>query len=285
MLHVEPNGQACGAVVRGVDFKEPQSAETIAAVRAAWLRHHVLIFPDQALADDQLERFAEYFGPIGHDPYIQAMPGKKRIAAIQRRADETGKIFADVWHSDWSFQQTPPSGTCLLGITIPDEGGDTLFSNQHLAWRETPDAMKTKFGKLIALHSAGDAYNNSGKYAKDRKNSSMAIVTSDSANAVEKHPLVQAHPESGLEGIRGGIYVRGFDGLDPAESKALVDEVYEWQGRPEFVYRHKWEPGMLVIWDNRSVLHKATGGFEGKARLLHRLTIADDAAYHARLAA
>lgn len=285
MLHVEPTGEACGAVVQGIDFRKPQGKETISNVREIWLEHHVLIFPNQHLEDDQLERFAGYFGPIGHDPFIAAMDGKKRIAAIQRSADETGKIFADIWHSDWSFKEVPPAATCLLGVEIPTVGGDTLFSNQHKAWDEMPQDMKDRYAGLVSIHSARQGYGDKGYYAQEGNKGSMKIITSKSANAVQRHPLVQKHAESGKLGLRGGRYLKSFEGLPEAESQKLVDELYEWQGRPEFVYRHKWEKGMLVLWDNRSVLHKATGGFEGQARLLHRLTIADDQSFHLRRAA
>ena len=280
MLTIEPTGQACGAVVTGIDLRQRQDRETLSELRAAWLEHHVLVFPEQKLDDDQLEGFAESIGPIGDDPFIKAMEGKKRIAAIQRRADETGRIFADVWHSDWSFQETPPAGTCLLSIVVPPVGGDTLFSNQHKALEAMPDDMRDRFEGQTALHSARSAYGDDGYYSDADNKGSMAITTSETARDIRRHPLVRRHPESGRAGIFGGAYVVGFDGVEQAESQEMVKELYRWQGRPEFTYTHQWQPDMLVLWDNRSVLHKATGGFEGHDRLLHRLTIADDSSYY-----
>ncbi len=280
MLTIEPTGQACGAVVTGIDLRQRQDRETLSELRAAWLEHHVLVFPEQKLDDDQLEGFAESVGPIGDDPFIKAMEGKKRIAAIQRRADETGRIFADVWHSDWSFQETPPAGTCLLSIVVPPVGGDTLFSNQHKALEAMPDDMRKRFEDQTALHSARSAYGDDGYYSDEDNKGSMAITTSETARDIRRHPLVRRHPESGRAGIFGGAYVVGFDGVEQAESQEMVKELYRWQGRPEFTYTHQWQPDMLVLWDNRSVLHKATGGFEGHDRLLHRLTIADDSSYY-----
>lgn len=280
MFSVESTGQACGAFVTGIDLRQQEDPDTIADLRAAWLEHHVLIFPDQELDDAQLEAFAESIGPIGDDPFIEAMEGKKRIAAIQRRADETGRIFADVWHSDWSFQETPPAGTCLLSITVPPVGGDTLFSNQHKALDDMPADMRQRFEGRTALHSARSAYGDDGFYSEEGNKGSMAIVTSETARDIRRHPLVRRHPESGRAGLFGGAYVIGFDGVEEAESQELVKELYQWQSRPEFTYTHEWQPDMLVLWDNRSVLHKATGGYEGHDRLLHRLTIADDRSFH-----
>ena len=114
-IDVQPSDQACGATVRGLDLTEPLSAYQVAAVRSAWLEHHVLAFPDQAMTDDDLERFTLAFGPFGDDPFIAPIPGRTHVIEIRRNADETAPLFAENWHSDWSFQATPPAGTCLFG--------------------------------------------------------------------------------------------------------------------------------------------------------------------------
>ena len=267
---------ACGVVVHGVDFSKPVDPATIAELREVWLRKHILVLPDQKLEPADFERFAEYFGAIGDDPYIAPVPGQQRIAAIERRADETGKVFADSWHSDWSFMTTPPAGTCLYGIVIPPHGGDTFFADEHLALAALPKALRAKIEGKIGLHSAKAAYATDGKYADDKFDGAMRIVTSDDAGAVQGHPLIRAHPETGELGLFVGSYVFAIEGMDAAESAETVAELREWVGRPEFHYQHKWEAGTIVLWDNRSVLHKASGGFEGHHRLLHRLTISDD---------
>jgi len=285
MIQVEPTQQSCGAFVTGVNLTKPMNTATVAAIRAAWLDHHVLIFPDQPMSREDLVRFVETVGPIGDDPYIAPMDGHDKIAAVQRRADERGKLFADAWHSDWSFQVRPPSGTCLLGITIPPRGGDTLFSNQHLALERMGEALRAKLEGKTAVHCAAGAYADDGKYADGNYDGAMDIRTSDSAHARQGHPLIRAHPETGRSGLFTGSYAIGFEGVDAEEGRALIGEVRQWQDRAEFVYRHEWQPDMLVMWDNRSVLHQATGGFEGYDRLLHRLTIADDAGYYLPTAA
>jgi taurine dioxygenase len=133
MIDITPSGQSCGATVTGVDLSQPISAHLVAELRAAWLEHHVLAFPGQHLSDDDLERYTIAFGGFGDDPFIAPIAGRKHIIAVERRADETSPLFAENWHSDWSFQARPPAGTCLYGITIPPHGGDTLFANQHKA--------------------------------------------------------------------------------------------------------------------------------------------------------
>lgn len=276
MIRVEPSGQACGASVTGVDLSKPFSPDFAAETRAHWLKHHVLAFPDQRMSDDDLERFTLAFGGFGNDPFIAPIPGRSHIIAVLRKADETSPLFAENWHSDWSFQARPPAGTCLYGIAIPPIGGDTLFANQHAALDAMPSALRKRLEGKMAIHSAKRAYAPEGSYGeKDKAKRSMDIRPSRDAEAIQLHPLIRRHPETGREGIFSCFgYIIGIEGMPESESTPLLLELYQWQSREEFQYRHKWRPGMLLMWDNRSVLHAATGGYAGHERLLHRTTIA-----------
>lgn len=278
-LTITPNGQACGAVVTGLDLSQPLTAETIATLRAAWLKHHVLSFPAQMMSDTDLERFSLYFGDFGNDPYFESIEGHPHIAAIERCADEKTPIFASVWHTDWSFQNPPPIATCLYGITIPPHGGDTLFANQHMAHDEMPADLRKRVEGLTAIHSAEVAYAPEGVYANTKENEagrSMKIIVSEEARAKQEHPFIRNHTETGRPALFGAMgYIQGFVGMEPSQSASLLNELYQYQGSNAFTYRLKWEPDMLVMWDNRSVLHMATGGFDGYDRLLHRTTIAE----------
>jgi taurine dioxygenase len=276
MVRVEATSEACGASVTGIDLTTVLDPGDAAVIRAAWLKHHVLAFPDQHLNDDDLERFTLAFGGFGDDPFIAPIPGRRHVIAVQRRAEETSPLFAENWHSDWSFQARPPAGTCLYGITIPPVGGDTLFANQHLALAAMPAAMRKPLEGRLAIHSARRAYAPEGAYGeKDRAERSMDIRPSREADAVQLHPLIRRHPETGREGLFSCFgYIIGIEGMPEAESTPLLLELYQWQSRPEFQYRHRWRAHMLLMWDNRSVLHAATGGYAGHARLLHRTTIA-----------
>lgn len=275
-ITVEPSGQSCGARVTGVDLSQPLGPAVVAQLRAAWLEHLVLAFPGQHLDDDDLERFTLCFGPFGDDPYIRPIPGREHVIAVRRRADETAPLFAESWHSDWSFQANPPAGTCLLGITIPTEGGDTLFADQRAALAAMPAALRSRLEGRLAVHSAAVSYAPNGLYgaADQQAGRSMDIISSEAARETWRHPIIRRHPETGREGLFGCAgYVTAIDGLPEEESRELLAAWFQWQTRPEFVYRHRWEPGMLVLWDNRSLLHRATGGYEGQERLLHRTTI------------
>lgn len=273
-LDITPSGQACGATVRGVDLSKPLAMEAVAAIRAAWLEHHVLAFPDQKLTDEQLEDFTLHFGPFGEDPFIAPIPGHPHIIAVKRAANETSPIFAESWHSDWSFQARPPQGTCLYGKTIPPVGGDTLFTNQYLALEQMPADLRRRIEGKRAIHSAKNAYAPTGMYGKGDTGRSMDIRPSEDAQATQSHPIIKAHPETGRQSLFGCAgYIVGIEGMDQQEGWDLITEIYRWQTRPEFQYRHKWSPDMLVMWDNRCTLHMATGGYAGHDRLLHRTTI------------
>ena len=275
-LEIAPSGEACGAVVRGVDLTQPLAKETVDEIRSAWLDHLVLVFPDQEMSDEDLERFTLYFGPFGDDPFIAPIDGHEHIIAVQRAADETAPIFAESWHTDWSFQESPPSGTCLFGITIPPSGGDTLFSNQYLALEHMPSELRSRLEGRKAVHSARNAYAPDGMYGEaDKENGrSMTIIASSDAEATQTHDVIRTHPETGQETLFGAAgYITGFEDMTDDEGWALLTELYRWQTRQEFQYRHKWRENMLVMCDNRCLLHMATGGYPGHARLLHRTTI------------
>lgn len=274
-LTVTPSGQSCGATVTGVDLSGELTEQLIADIRAAWLQHKVLALAGQQMDDDALERFTIAMGGFGEDPFFAPIKGRQNIAAILREADETSPLFAENWHSDWSFLAQPPSGTCLLAVDIPPTGGDTLFANQIAAFNAlTPERQEFLRG-LTAIHSAQLAYAPDGSYGEKDTGRSMDIRPDESARATQTHPLVQRHPETDEEALYSTLgYIIGIEGMDQADAIALLSELAQWQSRDEFVYRHRWEPDMLVIWDNRSVLHKATGGYEGHRRELHRTTIA-----------
>ncbi len=274
LLEITPSGQSCGASIRGVDLSKRLSGTVVADIRAAWLTHFVLAFPDQKLSDDDLERFTLYFGPFGEDPFIAPIPGRKHVIAVARAASETGPIFAEAWHTDWSFQKTPPAGTCLYGITIPPTGGDTLFASQAMALEKMPADLRARIEGKRAIHSARAGYAKAGAYGENDQGRAMDIRPSDEAMATQTHSFIRAHPETGRQTLYGCAgYIIGVEGMEATEGMTLLGDLYRWQTQHEFQYRHRWSPNMLVMWDNRSVLHMATGGYSGHERLLHRTTI------------
>lgn len=274
-MKIIPSGQACGASIVGIDLTKSLGNDQVSSIRAAWLEYHILSFPNQAMSDDDLERFTQYFGNFGVDPFFKPIAGRTNIAAIRRDANEKSPLFAENWHSDWSFQANPPAGTCLLGLTIPPVGGNTLFANQHAAYDAMPADMREYWQDKIAIHSAQLAYAPTGAYGDNDAGRSMDIVPDESAFETQEHPIIRAHPETGRLGLFSCFgYIIAIKDVPQSEAQSKLMELYIWQSKEEFIYSHKWDADMLIMWDNRSLLHCATGGYEGHDRLLHRTTIA-----------
>ena len=275
-IHITPQSAPCGALIRGVDLTRDLDPSAVAEIRAAWLAHQVIAFPDQRLEIADIERFASYLGPNGEDPYIAAIPGHPHVVQVKRDADEKTPLFAESWHSDWSFLPQPPAATVLYGNVIPPVGGDTLFSNQYAAWDALSASMKTLLQDRQGIHSARRGYSPQGAYGERDVGRSMAIRYGDSAMKTQLHPLGRGHTETGRTALFVSPgYTIGIEGMPEDEAQQVLLELYAHQSKPEFVYRHRWSAGMLVMWDNRCLIHAATGGYEGHPRLLHRVTVAD----------
>jgi taurine dioxygenase len=275
-LRVEPSGVGCGALIHGVDLSQPHSPAEINLIRGAWLKHQVIGICDQDLEISDLERFAAALGPDGDDPFIASIAGHPRVVEVRREADETTPVFAEAWHSDWSFLEASPAGTLLYGKVIPPVGGDTLFANQYAAYEALSEAMKARIAQLQGIHSARRSYSPGGVYGERDQGRSMAIRYSERAMATQLHPVVRRHLETGRPALFVNMgYTIGIDGLSEAHSTALLTELFAHQTQPEFVYRHRWSPGLLTLWDNRCLLHTATGGYQGHQRLLWRITIGE----------
>lgn len=277
-LSVESTGKACGAVVSGIDVSRELTSDLVAELRAHWVEHKLLVFPEQKLSPDQLVQFTQCFGEIGEDPFFGHIDEHDQVAAIQRNADETTPIFAEIFHSDWSFLEVPPAGTVLYGVTIPPIGGNTLFANQVAAYERLPSHLRDKADQLTAVHSAALGYSPTGVYGDSDQSQgrSMKILPSERALEQREHPWVRTHRETGCKALFSSpAYIQGFVGLAKEESDALMMEFYAHQVAEEVIYSHRWEKDMLVLWDNRSLLHAATGGYDGYDRLLHRTTLAD----------
>ena len=277
-MHIEPvrADSPCGALIHGVDLAQALSSAQVAGIRSAWLAHQVIAFPGQKLAIEDLERFAFCIGPRGEDPYIAGLPGHPHVVEVKREADEQSKLFAETWHSDWSFLPSPPAGTVLYGEVIPPLGGDTLFADQYAAWDALPQALRAVVEGKQAVHSARGGYSRDGLYGERDKGRSMAILFGDSALKTRPHPLVRTHPETGRKAlfVNAG-YTIGIEGMPAAEAGDVLRQLFKHQVEERFVYRHHWSQGMLTLWDNRCLLHAATGGYEGHRRLLLRVTVAE----------
>lgn len=275
-LQVVPQDASCGAVVKGVDLSRALTDAHIAAIHKHWLEHQVLAFVDQDMSVEDIERFALTIGPFGSDPFFESIPGHPHVAQVRRDADEKTPIFAETWHSDWSFMAQPPAATLLYGNVIPPVGGDTLFADQYAAWETLPDNLKSLVAERHGIHSARRGYARDGAYGEKDTGRSMKIRYSDEALAKQSHPIARVHPETGRTALFVSPgYTVGIEGMSDEEATPILLALFKHQARPEIVYRHRWSPGTLLMWDNRCVTHAASGGYDGHARLLHRITVAD----------
>ena len=262
------------------DFKIDNhcSLKYVDELRNLWLENSLLIFKNLILGHNQFERFGLLFGEFGDDPYIESIKNHPNIIEVKREANEKAPPFGGSWHSDWSFQENPPSATLLHSKIIPPIGGETLFLNTQKAYDDLSTSMKNKINSLEVIHSAARPYADDGFYALEKdKDRSMKIKPSKKAKDIFLHPLVRTHPETNRKSLFiNPVYTIAIDGLDDDKSKLLLNELFTHMEKETYIYKHLWEPNMLVMWDNRSVNHCAQGGYEGYKRLLHRITLAGE---------
>jgi taurine dioxygenase len=276
-ITVRPQPSGFGAEVTGLDLRRPLPAPVLAEVKAAWAAHAVVCFPGQPLTLDELEAFTLQIGPFGQDPYVAPMPGHPNVLEVRREANETLTPFGGAWHSDWSFQETPPAATILRSEIVPPVGGDTLFSDAAAAYEALDAATRAKLASLRAVHSATRAYGPKSGYARELDQRSMPIIVSPEADKTWAHPLVRTHPVTGRKSLFiSPVYTIGIEGLAPDQADPLLADLYRHMTQDRFIYRHRWQAGMVLMWDNRCTMHNAEGGYDGHRRVMHRTTVAGE---------
>ena len=275
-MRVNENLSKNGIGVEVSDFSlSDLTEENIDFLRSKWVEYGLIVFPKLPLSHDEFKDFALNFGDFGDDPFISSLPDYPNIAEIKRGANEKATPFGGTWHSDWSFMKKPPSATLLHSKIIPPVGGNTLFANTERSFAALPDEMKNRLRNLKVIHSAKIPYADDGFYALEKEERSMKILPSKEAKATFSHPMVKIHPETNKECLFiNPVYTINIEGFSEDESQQLLWELYEHMIQDKFVYEHVWNEDMLIMWDNRTVMHQATGGYDGYDRLLHRITLA-----------
>ena len=275
-MKVSENLSKNGIGVEVTDFSLADlTEENISFLRSKWVEYGLIVFPKLPLSHDEFKDFALSVGDFGDDPFISSLPDYPNIAEIKRSANEKATPFGGTWHSDWSFMKKPPSATLLHSKIIPPVGGNTLFANTEKAFAALPEKMKDKLRNLKVIHSAKIPYADDGFYALEKEERSMKILPSKEAKATFSHPMVKIHPETNKECLFiNPVYTINVEGFSEDASQQLLWELYEHMIQDQFVYEHVWNDDMLIMWDNRTVMHQATGGYDGYDRLLHRITLA-----------
>ncbi len=273
-IQVTAESGGFGARVEGIRLADELTASEVAQIRAIWLRHQVIWFPNQPLTHAQLERFTGYFGPFGDDPFVEHLDEHPHVLEVRREADEQVPPFGSNWHSDWSFQTYPPIATMLHSKVIPPVGGDTCFADSYRAFDALPVSTRGKLANLIAIHSARRPYSPRGFLASGGHARSMKFHPSDKAMDTQEHPVIRVHPETGRKSLWvNQAYTIGIQGWCQREADELLRALFDHATQPEFVHVHQWEPDMLCIWDNRCTQHCAQGGYDGFRRVMHRTVV------------
>ncbi len=269
-----------GAELTGLDLSEPITADTASALREALVAHHVLVLRGQHLPIANQKAVTEVFGEPMVLPYVEPTEDDDQVIAVLKEAEEidTG-VFGGDWHSDFSFLANPPAGSVLSAVEIPDVGGDTLWVNQEAAYRALPDHLRNIVDDRKAVHIGAPYGVKHAPPEETRVGGSIRMIRGDSeADREMLHPAVLTSPDTGERSIFvNPIYTTRFDGMSESESEPILAELYRHCVRPDFGFRHRWQPGDLVIWNNRTTLHYATNDYDGFRRLLYRTTFLGEA--------
>lgn len=274
-VRVRPTGRALGAEIGGVDLPRIEAAD-FAALRRAFIEHSVLLIREQRLSDDDLIAFSRRLGALDWAPVQENgrrfVPGKPEIYVVSNVVENgvaIGSLGAGeaAWHTDMSYIEAPPMASLLYAIEVPASGGDTSFCSMYAAYEALPAALKER---VLGLHIKHDGTYNSGGYVRAGLAASDDPRTSPGA----VHPLVCLHPDSGRRylylGRRRNAYIPG---LELAQSEALLDELWAYATRPENVWTHGWRTGDVVLWDNRSTMHRRDPFDPRARRVMHRTQI------------
>ena len=282
-MQFTPLNDAIGARVDGVDLAADIDAADFAAIHQAWLDHCVLLFRGQDLTPGGLTNFAAKFGTL------EPLPGSEKDLRADSGADEArdmwiisnvvenGKAIGALgngeaeWHSDMTYLDVPPTASVLFGHEVPPSGANTWFANMYAAWDNMPDDLRRAVVDAQALHNS--SYTSAGEL---RRGMDEVTDVRDAPGAV--HPCVIRHPDTQRQalflGRRTNAYIKG---LEVADSEALLDRLWDYCVDKNFTYSHNWQPGDVLIWDNRSTLHRRDAFDPSARRILWRCQIAGSA--------
>jgi taurine dioxygenase len=276
---IKPLAAPLGAAILDLDLTRPLPPDEFRRLHRAHLDHHLLVFKDQRITPQQQIDFSRRFGPLQiHVLHQFQLPGHREVLIISN-IKENGRPIGlgdagHFWHSDLSYVETPSLGSMLHAQELPQEGGDTLFANMHLAW----DSLDPHLQQLVSPLRAEHSY--LAQYAElQRRNPWRPNLTEAQIAQVKPvlQPVVRTHPETGRKALFvSEHFTTRIDGLPDDESRELLNFLFAHSVKPEHVYRHRWQPHDMVFWDNRSLMHLAAGCADNQRRKLYRTTIEGD---------
>ncbi len=262
---------ALGADVSGIDVRTIDAAQ-LSEIRAALLEHHVLALRDQQLDPAALSAFAARLGDREVYPFAQSLPDDPYVVPIVKEPEDESN-FGGIWHTDSSYLPEPPSLTLLYAVTLPKQGGDTLFADMHAAYDALPQKTRIEIDGLTAQYTASLVHDDDGAHAQvagaNRNRRAAGTTVTDAV-----HPVVRTHPDSRSKALYVSLaHTRCFVGRTREQSLPLLTHLAEHAIQPEFLTRLRWTRGTLAIWDNRSVQHFPLNDYPGERRVMHRVIL------------
>jgi alpha-ketoglutarate-dependent taurine dioxygenase len=264
---IRPLSDIAGAEVIGLDLRQPLDTAARGKVYDAFVRHHVLAFRGQDLTKDQQVAFTKQFGTLERHVARNRGPGDYPLVHIVSNlnadGEPSGKVGSQKWHTDKSFRPLPSLATILHARIMPPQGGDTCFANMCLAYDALSDAEKQELAGVGVIHSWELSCLKAGRQASPEEIADAPPMT---------HPLVRTHPDSGKKCLFMGEHASHLDDRSFDAGRARLAELEAHATQERFVYRHHWQPGDVLMWDNRCLLHRADANFDAARhkRVLHR---------------
>ena len=277
MIDVVPVSEALGAEIRGVNLG-CIDANTLDQIHQSWISHCVLLFRGQQITARELVIFSKHFGDLDIAPPnengqvgVDGFPEVLVLSNIKENGRPIGALGNGEaqWHTDMNYIDQPPLGSVLLGVEVPDQGGNTGFCNMYVALEELPDLLRRQIDSLQIKHDSST--NSAGLLRKGAD-----LVTDVTACPGAIHPVVRTHPETGRQalylGRRRNAYIIGLPLVD---SEALLDDLWAHATQPKYSWHHQWRAGDVIMWDNRCVMHRRDSFDATERRIMHRTQIKD----------
>lgn len=271
-LRTAPMTDHTGIEVNGIDLSRGVDDQTAASLNQAFTTNSVLVVRKQTLKPDALLNAVRLFGEVFHQHNTRfALPECPEIHYISNQdkyPDGKRYIPGAGWHTDHSNDTHPPKATVLHAVHLPDNGGDTQFLNMAAAYEALPAATRSRVDGLMAIHVYQSSHS-------QRKLMNLTEAARERVPNAVLHPLVRTHPETGRKSLYlNPIRIEGIVGLDHREALPLLDDLLAHASQSRFEYRHQWQAGDLVMWDNRCLLHKANGDYDmNQLRYLYRVML------------
>jgi alpha-ketoglutarate-dependent taurine dioxygenase len=277
-MHLEVRSiDPIGVEVRGLDLGQPLSSEALARLRHLVVDAGLVVFRDQPLEPATQVGLGRRFGKIERGAFNEDTPDPDLI--LLTNVDRSGRILPrdhvhmrlvainEGWHTDSSFRPIPASFSFFAAVVVPAEGGDTFFASLRRGWEALDETERASLYGLRGIHDYAEAFRRRGSDVDGDPVFDLPPVS---------HPLVRRHPESGATGLYVSEHVTAIEGVPDAEAAARLSRLMAVTTAPERVYRHRWRVGDLLVWDNRSMLHRAQGFDARHPRVMHHVRIAGD---------